>query len=698
MRILPFLLITVMLASLYWASPPPITLSVGDLKVEIDARSGALKVVRRGAPIQELGFGVWTTGWSNFKHQSWLKARVETGEGEVRVVGEAGNLAKYNYTVKVEGESIVLEGEVEVLSPGMVEAVAWGSWGLDVHNYAGAELLVLEWNGTRSVKLPPSFRSDEIVYSEASYGVAVGGVAFFTLNELAVSVDDERAWGGSAYSFKYWVYRKWNKATSSRFKIVIQPYDGPDELEKALSAVKFLFVLTQPEELRPLYDRLMLSFLERRYGEISDLALEGLRSYLKELPRPGHGFLRVEGHNIVGEDGRKVVLRGVNYIGMEFGWLKHREEHFALVASWGLNVVRLPFGWAYLEPEPGVIDKAYLALIIRNVALAKKHGLYVVLDLHQWKWSPKFKGCGLPDWASPDAPDERTASVLFFKNESKWELVARIWRILAEIFRDEPCIAAYDLFNEPMPNDDLIPRGEFAKLTARFYEYVAEKIREIDPNHIVMYMPPWGSDVKHVFSIDVPNSVLTGHFYAGGTWDGVTGYEHITKEELVEALEEWVEAAERLSVALWMGEFGVGSQAYRAIDWARDVVEAMDKYVLGWAYWCLWLRDVGYALLYFNGTPKEIAKVLERPHVESYTSEVTYFHFNEDDRTFELRVVVKRGVEEVTLRTPPNYYHLVFTDDVGGSSSCSLNISKGLLTIYVRGEPGAVVTIKARDP
>mgnify|MGYP000020469896 CR=1 FL=1 len=698
MRVAALLLVSVILASLCWVSPPPITLSAGDLKVDVDPESGVLKVSRRNAVVEELGFGVWTTGWSDFTRQSWLGARVEV-EGEViRVIGEVLDLARYNYTVRAEGESVVVEGEVEVLSPWKVEAVAWGSWGLDVHRCAGASLYILEWNGTRRVELPYTFRRAELKYSEESYGVAVKGVAFFTIDTLAVSVDDERAWGGSEYSFKYWVYRRWYKTTSTRFKIVIQPYDSLDELEEALSAVKTLFVLAQPEELKPLHERLTRSFLNREHRGMSDVVLKELRNYLSSLPEPRHGFLKVKGRSIVGEDGRKVILRGVNYVGMEFGWLKHREEHFALVARWSLNVVRLPFAWAYLEPKPGVIDKAYLALMVRNVALAKKHGLYVVLDFHQWKWSPKFKGCGLPDWSSPDAPDEATASILFFKDESKWELVARVWRLLAEIFRDEPCIAAYDIFNEPIPNDDLMPRWEFARLTARFYEYVAERIREVDPNHIVMYMPPWGSDVEHVFSIDAPNSVLTGHFYAGGTWDGVTGYEHITKEELVKSLEEWVRAAERLGVALWMGEFGVASQAYRAIDWARDVVEAMDKYVLGWAYWCLWLEDVSFALLNSDGTPKEIANVLVRPHVESYTSEVTYFRFNEEDKTFELVVVVERRVEEVTINTPPDYYHLVLTEDVGGSSSCSLDIFNGVLTIYVRGEPGATVRIKARDP
>ena len=59
-----------------------------------------------------------------------------------------------------------------------------------------------------------------------------------------------------------------------------------------------------------------------------------------------------------------------------------------------------------------------LALIVTNVALAKKHGLYVVPDFHQWHWEPRYQGCGMPTWVVPNVPNYREASVIFFDIES----------------------------------------------------------------------------------------------------------------------------------------------------------------------------------------------------------------------------------------------------------------------------------------
>ena len=59
--------------------------------------------------------------------------------------------------------------------------------------------------------------------------------------------------------------------------------------------------------------------------------------------------------------GRVVLLRGMNYSGLEFGnfpGAPHgpEEADFAQMAGWGVNVIRLPIAWHYLEPSPGVLD------------------------------------------------------------------------------------------------------------------------------------------------------------------------------------------------------------------------------------------------------------------------------------------------------------------------------------------------------
>ncbi len=108
-------------------------------------------------------------------------------------------------------------------------------------------------------------------------------------------------------------------------------------------------------------------------------------------------WLRVEGRYIVDEEGRAVVLRGANYGGLEFGTFVHREEDLARMAKWGFDVIRLPIAWAYIEPKPGYIDESYLKRIDQIIPWAKKYGIYVILDMHQWHWSKRYGGCGMPN-------------------------------------------------------------------------------------------------------------------------------------------------------------------------------------------------------------------------------------------------------------------------------------------------------------
>jgi endoglycosylceramidase len=78
--------------------------------------------------------------------------------------------------------------------------------------------------------------------------------------------------------------------------------------------------------------------------------------------------------------------------------------------------VRLIVHWSALEPQPGAFDAAYVARIHQAVDWARKHDLYVVLDMHQDAWgkfiaSPPGVVCppgfnpaigwdGAPQWAT----------------------------------------------------------------------------------------------------------------------------------------------------------------------------------------------------------------------------------------------------------------------------------------------------------
>ncbi|RLJ01845.1 MAG: hypothetical protein DRP08_05070, partial [Candidatus Aenigmatarchaeota archaeon] len=447
------------------------------------------------------------------------------------------------------------------------------------------------------------------------------------------SVVDERTYGGDSYSLR--IYMELNGNSTCIRLILYTPSNQNIKIYDAYKALKSYFIYCTA--FKPLADFYSL-FYNESFQEARELIIDIMQRERLYGTRKMK-WLHVEGDKIVNEDGFIVFLYGANYMGMEFGWFNHKEEDFVRMRNWGFNVVRLPIGWHYIEPEPGKIDEEYLMLIDKVIYLAKKNGLYVVLDMHQWHWSPRFDGCGMPDWVVPDAINYKDASIKFFTNRKYWVKFANVWKILAERYRDEPAIAAYDIFNEPMPDYDKLSPERFREILSDFYDYVIGEIRKKDQKHIVMFMSVWGSDRETVPTVSDNNSVLDVHFYAGGTWDGKTGYEHITYHELRREVEAWILVAKKIGKPLWFGEFGVGSSAYRASDWAHDVTQFFDHCVVGYCWWTYWRDATSFGLLYPDGSEKEsILSILDRPHVRQTNASITDLYFDINTKVFTIYI------------------------------------------------------------
>ena len=135
--------------------------------------------------------------------------------------------------------------------------------------------------------------------------------------------------------------------------------------------------------------------------------------------------LTISGAWFMDDQGRRVRLRGVNlggdckvpypdggtdhpsnfsdhqvvsFIGRPFP-LDDADEHFARLAAWGFNCIRLLTTWEAVEHAgPGIFDRAYLDYFAAVCAKAGEHGLYVFIDFHQDAWSRMSGGDGAPGW------------------------------------------------------------------------------------------------------------------------------------------------------------------------------------------------------------------------------------------------------------------------------------------------------------
>jgi endoglycosylceramidase len=195
---------------------------------------------------------------------------------------------------------------------------------------------------------------------------------------------------------------------------------------------------------------------------------------------------------IVDDQGRTVVLRGVNVNGLgeyyqEFPDLDSTipltEADFAGIAAKGFNVVRLIMTWSRIEPQRGVFDQAYLDEIAEAVNWAKKHDIGVILDMHQDAWGPAVNtpdGTVCPSFMKPavgwdGAPAWATAvtdPVMTCRREASREVSVAVqtsfedfyndlngiqgefvksWEFVVRRFATEPAVVGYDLLNEPNP-------------------------------------------------------------------------------------------------------------------------------------------------------------------------------------------------------------------------------------------------------
>ena len=248
-------------------------------------------------------------------------------------------------------------------------------------------------------------------------------------------------------------------------------------------------------------------------------------------------MLHAEGVNIVNAQGETVLLRGVNMGGwlVQESWMNltnapSQSESFAVlderfgrevrehlfevyedhylseldfdnIKALGMNVIRLPFAWWNILNDDGTLKSDAFKRLDWFVNCCAKRGLYVILDLHAARGSQNAQdnsgdttGCHL--WEVPEYQDQ----------------TVYLWQQVAEHFKGNPTVAAYDLLNEP---------GGVMKMTGKmqwdFFDRVYEAIRAVDPDHIIMMESCWNPEnLPSPSDYGWENVVYQYHWYKWG--------------------------------------------------------------------------------------------------------------------------------------------------------------------------------------
>jgi len=263
------------------------------------------------------------------------------------------------------------------------------------------------------------------------------------------------------------------------------------------------------------------------------------------------------------------------------------------------NVIRWPLGSNYNR------DVKYSGLFTDNYEQAmeeelkrldamlpycKEYGLYVVLDFHD---------------LSKRVTESQWAADRFIKT----------WKFIAEKYKDDKAIIAYDIANEP--------EGE-ASAWNTIAENTAKAIRAIDPDKTIIIEPVNLGTIEGLGKlkpVDVSGVVYSIHMYLPYefTHQGIDlpvnmpypgnyyGY-YWNKDLLRLVFKPVLDFQKKYGVEIYIGEFSAvryapGNSAYLYL---KDVIELFEEYSWNWTYHAfrqadIWSLELGND--YYNKTP-----------------------------------------------------------------------------------------------
>lgn len=328
------------------------------------------------------------------------------------------------------------------------------------------------------------------------------------------------------------------------------------------------------------------------------MLLYSMVSFAQKKQEKGMSFLHTAGQDIVDESGKKVFLKGVglgnwllpegymwkfgnqgdrprkiekviaDLIGEEKAatfWKTYRknyitEEDIKRIAELGFNSVRPALNSRLFLTEgenPVYIEEGFL-LIDNLVSWCKKYGIYVIIDMH-----------GAPGGQTGENIDDSPNNIpeLFIEKKYQDQLVD-LWIKIAQRYKDEPAVAAYDLLNEPLPKVSGAA-DKYKHLLVPLYQRITSAIRKIDQRHMITLE---GFDWSNDWSLfDKPfdsNTFYQFHYYCWARPDNLNNIDQFLKKR------------EELNTPVWVGETG---EKGNAIYWAT--AQLFEANNIGFSFW-----------------------------------------------------------------------------------------------------------------
>lgn len=328
------------------------------------------------------------------------------------------------------------------------------------------------------------------------------------------------------------------------------------------------------------------------------------------------GFLKADGKRIVNEKGENVLLRGfglggwmlqegymlkINKDGQQYkirerledlmgakqtqefydAWLNNHTRKIDIdsLKAWGFNSVRLPMHYNLytlpIEKESVAGQNTWLdrgfALTDSLLSWCKANKMYLILDLHA---TPGGQG------NDTNIADRDASKPMLWESEANQQKTIALWAKLAERYKNEAGIGAYDIINEPnygFSNPTVDKNGTQEKVNAPLRKLmvdITKAIREVDQKHLIIIEGNgWGNNYNGIFPLWDKNMALSFHKY----WN-------YNDQNSIAGM---IKARDEQNVPIWLGETGENSNV-----WFSDAINLFEKNNIGWAWWPL--KKVGF--------------------------------------------------------------------------------------------------------
>lgn len=380
---------------------------------------------------------------------------------------------------------------------------------------------------------------------------------------------------------------------------------------------------------------------------------------------------------IVNTFGEEVMLHGVNVVYKLDPWIPWRDkwdsqlsfskEDIKYLKDWGFNVVRLGVMWPGYDLGEQKTNLTYLQKMKDLVNELGDSGIYTLIDMHQDLLSEYYCGEGVPDYLAANLPHRKefpwplgdppgtekpdrefckrwklfgtyytTRAInfgfeeLYRKDSRLHKKIHEFWIEVAKVFKGNTNVLGYEFINEPYAGN--LYTNPFnvlnffcnagPKTLEPLYHSLAEAVRKIDQDHIIVFESPLSCPFTNGFKkapggrANVSKQIYSYHVYCPlVTWSCCPRIPLFC--ELFDTVMFYLKYLEKkhFGSAALLTEFGALSNEPGCVEETHRLLSKAEAYGDGWMYW-QYKQYNDPTTANMDGTQGFFSSVDNKPHMD----------------------------------------------------------------------------------